>query len=285
MSAHETPLGTYQRWMRSVVTHPGSDSEAWLSEDAQAELPLPKALEYVGASPSLSQMERVGIYRRMYFLRMRDSLAMDYPGVQYAVGTAEFERLVVEYCKVHPSQSYTLNHLGNSFPAFLAVLDMNHAQELAGLARFELAMTHLLDENRVHALTAGGLRKYEKEGLENLFLKTVPSLRLLTLDRPYQEYLRSAYQGEDAPFPPAQQTTYLVIYQDEEFDIVWKEVGEAEYLLLTAFGVGMPLSGAMEKLAEALPGAVEEAASNVGEWLKEWLDLEFFIDPGSGASR
>jgi hypothetical protein len=68
-----------------------------------------------------------------------------------------------------------------------------------------------------------------------------------------------------------------VLYQDDEFDIVWKEVSEAESILLSSFLEGVTLSDAMEQLAETLPDAVAEAAEQVGHWLQNWLELEFFI--------
>ncbi len=279
MSHSDTPLATYQRWMRSVVTHPGSDTEAWMSRSAQAEIPLPRALELIESSPALSQMERVGIYRRMYFLRMRDSLALDFPGVMHAVGHDAFEDLVRDYCEVHPSRSYTLNHLGHSFPGFLSVLDIGHAAELAELARFELALTKLLDVDRAETLTAAHIRARTQSGLEGLYLKTVPGLCLMTLGHRCHDYLHRVNQEEEVPFPPEKQTTHLVIYQDEEFDIVWKEVSGTEYVLLSFFEEGMTLAQAMERLAAAEPATVGDALTAVGGWFSEWLQLGFFMLP------
>lgn len=76
------PLNTIQRWMQSVIEHPGSNDEAWRSDVAQSALPFDDAIANVLPSKTLSPVERIAIYRKMFFLRMTESMAIDYPGVK-----------------------------------------------------------------------------------------------------------------------------------------------------------------------------------------------------------
>ena len=104
------PLDTLQRWMQSVIEHKGSDAEAWHSEEAQQELPYEEAYLNVLPSTTLSPVERIAIYRRMFVLRMCDSMAADYPGVKHFFGEERFNKVVMEYVGKYPSKSYTLNY-------------------------------------------------------------------------------------------------------------------------------------------------------------------------------
>jgi len=118
--AHEPlPLADFQRWMVSVVTHFGTDDQAWNSDVATAELSHDRALQNVLPSKTLTEYDRIGIYRRMYFLRMRDSLAVDFPSVLHLLGKSQFEELTEQYFTAHPSNSYTLNDTGLKFPSFM----------------------------------------------------------------------------------------------------------------------------------------------------------------------
>src|SRR5207302_10057461 len=67
----------------------------------------------------LSSVERLEIYNRQYWFRLKDSFQEDYPGLRAILGDRRFERLAVEYLTRFPSESFTLRNLGRRLVAFL----------------------------------------------------------------------------------------------------------------------------------------------------------------------
>ena len=59
-------LARTQRWMQSVIMHPGSDEEAIASEVAQAVVPAREFPKVVLPSKTLTSFERLGIYLYLY---------------------------------------------------------------------------------------------------------------------------------------------------------------------------------------------------------------------------
>ena len=99
-----------QRWLQAVIVHTGSDAEAVAAAGARVA---------VKPSKTLTSLERVAIYREIYWLRLREALSVDYPALKKYLGDEEFDRLCDAYCQQHPSKSYSLNRLGDHLPKFL----------------------------------------------------------------------------------------------------------------------------------------------------------------------
>jgi len=72
--ASELGLERLQRWMQSVVVHPGPIEQALGSPEADALVPAPRVSEVILPSKTLSSAERVEIYHGMYPLRMEEAL-------------------------------------------------------------------------------------------------------------------------------------------------------------------------------------------------------------------
>src|ERR1700678_906471 len=67
----------------------------------------------------LTSFERLEIYNRQYWYRIKDCFYEDYPGLRAILGERRFERLADAYLVGHPSQSFTLRNLGRRLVAFL----------------------------------------------------------------------------------------------------------------------------------------------------------------------
>ena len=146
MSPERTELPRLQRWMQEVIVHPGTVEEAIESVGATKEIPGEGLGEVVLPSRSMTSTERVGVYHGMYLMRMQEALETDYPVIRYHLGDHQFSHLVREYVQHYPSISYTLNRLGDHLPRFFLDHDWPQAEFLHDLARLELAMTEVFDE-------------------------------------------------------------------------------------------------------------------------------------------
>ena len=118
-------LQRLQRWMQSVITHPGGVSEGVASVRSREHLELgPAGLESVIArSRALTSAQRLEIYVDAYHERLLECLREEFPATRHAVGDELFDALAFGYLQHEPSRSYTLGELGAataSFPQHVA---------------------------------------------------------------------------------------------------------------------------------------------------------------------
>ncbi|MFQ5720164.1 MAG: putative DNA-binding domain-containing protein [Acidobacteriota bacterium] len=123
------------------------------------------------------------IYANMYFYRLRDALAEDYPKLVAVLGGARFHNLVTDFLLAHPPSRPALRHLGAMLPAFLAAHPLAQEQPfLADLARLEWARLDLFDEADATVLTREVLSAWSPADARDRLLALVPACRLLELE-------------------------------------------------------------------------------------------------------
>jgi hypothetical protein len=131
----------------------------------------------------LGSAEQLDIYADMYFHRLRDCLAEDFPVLVKRLGGARFHNLVTDYLLAHPSRHFSLRELGRALPGFLESHPLGRDfPPLTDVARLEWARVDVFDEadavplSRAEALELGASAS-EKPGLA-----LIPAARLLRLD-------------------------------------------------------------------------------------------------------
>ena len=77
------------------------------------------AESFIKPNDRLTSFERLEIYNRQYWFRIRDCFYEDYPGLRAVLGDKKFERLAGAYLARYPSRSYTLRNLGSRLVKFL----------------------------------------------------------------------------------------------------------------------------------------------------------------------
>ncbi|MDH3213394.1 MAG: DNA-binding domain-containing protein [Myxococcales bacterium] len=131
----------------------------------------------------LGAVERLDIYADMYFYRLRDCLAEDFPKLAARVGAAHFHNLVTDYLLAHPPRHFSLRELGRALPDFTG----SHALErsfpaLADLARLEWARVEVFDDADAAPLCWQRLLEGGAAAPESFAATLIPSARLLRLD-------------------------------------------------------------------------------------------------------
>jgi len=137
----------------------------------------------VRSDATLSAVEHVDIYADMYFYRLRDCLAEDFPKLAAQLGEARFHNLITDYLLAHPSSHFSLRELGRALPGFLA----GHAlarelPALADLAALEWARGDVFDETDATPLSQHLLLERGAAAPEIFRLALVPAARLLRID-------------------------------------------------------------------------------------------------------
>lgn len=279
-------LAQFQRWMAAVVTHFGSDEEAWKSEAASQELSYNRAMTNVIPNKHLSEYERIGIYRKMYFLRMRDALAIDVPAVRHFLGADVFEEVVEEYFTRFPSTSYTLNDSGLNFPRYVRESTLQHKDFIAELAELELAIARVMEAEETAPLSPEELAGVPPEAWENAQFKPIAAFELFTFTFPVHEYL-SAFEAESETFPQVTPTSEFGFIHRAEYSTNHYSLQESEFLLLRSLSAGTPLAQAFEAVQESFVASLGEEASEeavinlqnrISTCFQQWIAMGIFAE-------
>ncbi|MBV6432601.1 MAG: hypothetical protein IANPNBLG_02743 [Bryobacteraceae bacterium] len=265
----EPGLGRTQRWMQAVILHPGNTAQALSSDEAEREVPAKRLSEVVTPSRMLTSAERIGIYRDMYMLRLREALRTDYPLLFRFLGEERFEALADDYVHACPSQSYTLNRLGVHLPEFLRTAKVARRGFLYDLARFELAMTEAFDAEEAAVLSLIEVESLSEEAWDVMRLEPVPALRLLEFSYPVNAYARAV--RDETPVPPLRKrATYAAVCR-KDYGVVRLELPRAAFLLLRALASGTPLGGALGD-----PALRRVRESDLSGWFSQWTAAGMF---------
>jgi len=267
MSA-ELPLDGLQRWLQSVVVHPGSVEEALRSKQAQRELEASRLNEIVLPSPTLSPSQRLEIYHGMYPLRMTDALASDYPALQHFLGDDSFRDLVCDYVQTFPSRSHTLNRLGDHLPEFVREAQGLPRREFCyDLARLELALTEVFDAPETPCLTEGEIAAVPPEAWERARFTPVDAFRLLELRYPANAYLQTVKDHNHDHPRTRRKDTWVAVYR-RDHSVYRLELSRPAHGLLADLISGAPLGQAMARAMRA--GRRAPAEEQVFGWFREW---------------
>lgn len=263
----ELALGGLQRWMQSVIVHPGPVDEAVASPEA-ASLVAPEQLaDVLLPSATLAPVERIGIYHGMYLLRMAEALESDYPALAHFLGEKRWAALVREYVERHPSRSYTLNVLGRALPSFvLEAPGLPRRRFCHDLARLELAVAEAFDAEETRRLGEAELLAVPAEAWDGARLVPSAPLRLLELGWNANEWLDSTKDDRHEHPRPRRRAARVAIFR-QGYAVYRRELGLSAYRLLADLVAGLPVG---EALSAALRRRGAPGPEALTRWFRDW---------------
>lgn len=244
--------------------------------------------EFIKPNATLTAVERIEIYHRVYWFRLIGAATDDCPGLQALLGPRKFERLIRAYLAKCPSRSFTLRDLCARLPEFVRrspSLSRPHAAAARAIARFEWAQTEAFDGPARPPLTAAEIQRIPAAQLR---VSLQPYLSLHAFDYPVDRYvlavkersaLRSAAsnarEGElpadpvkrrRAVPPPRRERTYLAVHRFEN-RLYYKRLDRAQYRILSALQAGQAIAAALAR------GGRRVQPAQVQEWFATWMRL------------
>lgn len=229
------------------------------------------AVALVRPSERLSPVDRLDIYRGMYAARLVEALRVDYPGLIHFLGDEAFDELARLYLDECPSESYTLNRLGDRLPAFVERVEgLRRARFVQALAQLELAETMVFDEEEAAAASPTAIAGLTEEQWGRLRLRPIPALRMLRLAYPAQIYLDAMRDGKPAAAPRPKQT-HLLVYR-RNYAVFHQALTRPAFAAFGALAENGTLAEAMEAMFAA--GGAREA--QVFEWFQNWFSEGLF---------
>jgi hypothetical protein len=247
---------------------------------------------FIKPNDRLTSFERLEIYNRQYWYRVKDCFFEDYIGLQAILGERRFERMALAYLTECPSRSFTLRNLGRSLIHFLEANPRwvkPLEQPALDMARLEWAHIEAFDNEAKPRLQVDSLLGADPAAL---YLKLQPHLTLLRLGCELDEFLvrlkrnqglrneaSNAIQPGRAGARRSRarhmrsKPTFLAVHRHDE-TVYYKRLKPAQFRLLSAIQSGASLSEACESLA----GSPEKDLAQVGKWFETWAALGWFCE-------
>jgi len=281
-------LEIVQRWMMSVITHPGGVVAGLQSDAARHELDvLPADIEHViPPSQRCTSLERLAVYGNAYVSRLVECLEAEFPAVRQTVGDAAFHGFAAGYLQQHPPGNYTLNTLGQHFADYLAQsrprIDSGAAPpqwtdfvvELADLERLYAEVFDGPGEEHSPLLSAEDLRAIPPDKWSGIRLAVSQALRLRKYQFPVHESVTAMRRGEAAGFPPPQ-ITWLVVNR-RDFIVRRQAFSEVQWRLLQELQKGETLGNAIETAFQGSEETTENLTQQLNTWFRNWTAAGFF---------
>lgn len=252
------------------------------------------AAGFIKPNDRLTSFERLEIYNRQYWYRVKDCFFEDYPGLRAILGDDRFERMALAYLDQCPSESFSLRNLGRRLVKFLEANPrwIKPLQKPAlDMARLEWAHIEAFDNEARPRLDVDSLLGADPAEVR---LTLQPHLTLLQLGYQFDELLIKLKHGDglrsEASNAMAQRragqhrrllkkhlrpkTTFLAVHRHND-TVYYKRLQPAQFRLLSAFQSGATLAEACETLAET--GDLDPA--QIKNWFETWAALGWFCQP------
>lgn len=272
------PLDLLQRWMQSVLCHPGGvvagsqDAADWSISDV------------ITPSQRLSAQDRLAIYGHAYYARLWECLRSEFPAVHHAAGEEAFAGLAAAYLQSCPSRSYTLSELGRQFseslnqnrpPRASDDPQPDYADFLIDLARLERCYSEVFDgpgPERIPGLAPETLAALLPEQFADARLVFHDSVRLLELRFACHEYASAVRHGRE-PIPPLPEPTRLVVYR-KNYVVRRFAATPIEFAILSDLQRGSCVADALQHAASLN----EDAGQFVRRCFADWTAAPLFRD-------
>jgi putative DNA-binding protein len=247
---------------------------------------------FIKPNDRLTSFERLEIYNRQYWLRIRQSFYEDYPGLRAIFGDKKFERLADAYLAHYPSQSFTLRNLGSRLVKFLEAEPRwvsPHKQLAFDMARLEWAHTEAFDNEAKPRLKTGDLIGLDAAKIR---LQLQPHLTLLKLKNEIDDFLielkkNSGLRSEASNAMEQnrrhkkarlagklkRKINFLAVHRYQDL-VYYKRLEPGQFVLLSA----LQNRATLEKACAELVGV--KISGNLGEtiqkWFQSWAALGWF---------
>ena len=287
-------LEQLQRAVLNVIQQPLTASEGMRQRTLDGK-PIKEIVDaIIKPNDRLTSFERLEIYNRVYWFRILSSLAEDFPGLRAIIGQRNFDKLLREYLKECPSESFTLRNLGSRLEGWLRA----HPQFAPRRHRLAMDMVRL-EWADIDVYDSAELPKLTEEDLRNLgdnpTFHLQPYIRLLDLAYPVDDLLLSIREKEEPESDiasnvvlehashsrtrrhklPRPKKIYLAVHR-QEMIVYFKRLEPEGFALLQALQQGKHLSEAIEASVSWGNQKVEDVTGNLRGWFANWASLGWF---------
>ena len=271
-------LEALQRMFSHLIRAPKGVASGVGELVAEGVLDSPDLSFAINGSDRMTPVEGLDVYANMYFYRLHDCIAENFPRTRAKTGDANFHNLMTDYLLAHPPTHYSLREAGAALPEFLSQHRLaSEFPALADLARLEWARIDVFDEADAEQLDRETFLAASARHPEDFSLRLIPAARVLSLDDRALALWREPPEGEENLLPDAgtsPRSPRCVVVWRKGFSVFHRlaeEDEEACLAELAANGITLP------ELAERLlkpDASAERTSERFAALLELWLNNE-----------
>ncbi|MCB0405099.1 MAG: putative DNA-binding domain-containing protein [Bdellovibrionales bacterium] len=263
----ETPtLEALQHWLKWAITHPEGAKTAVAA--AQFE-PKPSCASSVVNAPPLDRFERIDIYGKAFFLRLRDYLLSVFPKSKQlfdrVLQSDAFDMLMAEYIVGVPSTTPNIDTFGLAFPAFCrdnaSTKLPNEHSWLFDILELERCVLFAHLSACGESLIKTKLPLLDAETLGSARFTTDPTLNLIGSSANLADLWRSPM--EEA-LPSGGTTFYCGVWRDLSGEVRVQTLSIAAYTCLTALLSGCAVA--------QISISTQTTQTQIAQWFREWVE-------------
>ncbi|BDC50812.1 hypothetical protein F183_A31280 [Bryobacterales bacterium F-183] len=227
------------------------------------------AAKLIRPSARLTAAERLEIYQRSYWFRLRDALAEDFPGLRAVVGKRRFVRLTDAYLRECPSRSFTLRDLGSQLVCWLEA-----KPELLG-PRAELALDMArLEWAHIEAFDGAAEPLLDPERLQDLRAGLQPYVTLLALHYAVDALrVRVDDGGADRKVGRVRRQELYVAVHRVDGSVYYRRLEREEFRILEGLRQGRSIAAAIDEGFAGSRRDAGEIAGLIEQWFANWSRL------------
>lgn len=273
-------LNQFQRWFLDAIQR-AHRTEQPDSPLIPVDAPLISADHYILPSKTLSAQARLDIYSDMYFLRLRDVLQSNFRGLYALLGHANFSDMARDFLTHHPSQSFTLNALGQPLPSyFLSPPGCkkwgSRAQILCDLATLEQAVDRCFRAPLTPTLEAAALAQIPDNAWSDIKFEMSAGFSVMSFQYNVNSALNEQKLGKPISDRVWEQDASWVAIWRRDF-VVWRQsLSEPMFEILKALAEGQNMSAALRTAAAVWTDTEEALERKLFAWFADWVGEGFF---------
>ncbi len=258
-----------------------TEIQNWMQAMLVQHIPIAHAgiatADMVNDSQRMNAAQHLTIYRQSYIARLRDCMKNQFKCLTYALGDSLFEAFADQYLDSNPSTSYTLNDLGEKFPAFLENTRPDAESDekedwpdfMIELAAFEYALSLIFDMHETNDVTI------PDGGTPDHLLTTSPTLHIFEHQFPICRYYLDFNASLLPELPLAQQSYCCVSRQNYKLGLF--SIGADQHYFLNTIKAGASIDEASTQLISFFNFDSAKFEDVWPIWRKNFIASGFFV--------
>jgi hypothetical protein len=287
-AAAPTKLKKTQKWFASIITRQIDEDSRMSPISPSGELMEEEAWNYIKPSPTLRPAQRIEIYNQQYWWRLLGVLHDTFPLLTRLFGYHDFNQTIgFPYLLKYPPDSWSLSQLGEKISLWVTEnYERSDKQLIYDAARVDWSYNRCFLASELAPLNMAQLP--EGTDLSNVLEMTLylrPSNALFALDYNFFDFRFEFLKQEpeywvENDFPPLVKIPqWAILHRTNQKDLLWDEISETEFHLLSLFQNGHSIVQACAWLENQEGDHFKTASDNIHVWLqkwvvKQWLTLE-----------
>ena len=264
--------------MLAVTKHEGPAALRQLQRALQSHL-LGEPSTVVDAivdAPPLPALERLGIYRNAYQVRLIDALDDTYPVLHALLGDEDFVALGEKFVAAHPSNHRSIRWYGSELAEYLSVCPPFAEQPIfAEIALLEWTLAEVFDSADAAPMLRAALVRLDPSVWSELRFEFHPSLRRLSLKWNTAAVWQAMSRGETPPDPACAEYPVPWLLWRQDLQNYFRSMTADEAVALDVALRGENFGDICDALVEFL--SVDEVPLRAASLLGLWADSGIIV--------